>query len=93
MLFIKKYIYIYIPVLYTVYIIIILQDPSPSYSNRAAARCVLLHEFCPALHAILEDGLKVSPTRLGDQDFDRVESSQGCGAGPPSRRRLQVFPF
>jgi hypothetical protein len=35
------------------------QDPSPSYSNRAAARCVLLHEFCPALHAILEDGLKV----------------------------------
>jgi len=38
--------------------LLLFQDPSPSYSNRSAARCVLLHEFCPALHAILEDGLK-----------------------------------
>ncbi|XP_023327094.1 uncharacterized protein LOC111700428 [Eurytemora carolleeae] len=38
--------------------LLMFQDPSPSYSNRSAARCVLLHEFCPALHAVLEDGLK-----------------------------------
>lgn len=38
--------------------LLLFQDPSPSYSNRSAARCVLLHEFCPALHAVLEDGLK-----------------------------------
>jgi len=31
---------------------------SPTYSTAAACRCILLHEFCPALHTILEDGLK-----------------------------------
>lgn len=30
-------------------------DPS---SSPAAVRCILFHELCPALHAILEDGLK-----------------------------------
>lgn len=27
-------------------------------TSKAASRCILLHEFCPALHTILEDGLK-----------------------------------
>ena len=27
--------------------------------SKAASRCILLHEFCPALHSLLEDGLKV----------------------------------
>merc|ERR1719323_2934796 len=31
---------------------------SGTYSTSAACRCILLHEFCPALHTILEDGLK-----------------------------------
>merc|ERR1719394_2016840 len=31
---------------------------SATYSTSAACRCILLHEFCPALHTILEDGLK-----------------------------------
>ena len=26
--------------------------------SKAACRCILLHEFCPALHSLLEDGLK-----------------------------------
>ena len=26
--------------------------------SKAASRCILLHEFCPALHSLLEDGLK-----------------------------------
>ena len=26
--------------------------------SKAASRCILLHEFCPALHAIMLDGLK-----------------------------------
>ena len=40
--------------------LLLYQDQSnPSYSAKAACRCILLHEFCPALHAIMEDGLKV----------------------------------
>merc|ERR1719189_1581140 len=39
--------------------LLLYQDQSnPSYSAKAACRCILLHEFCPALHAIMEDGLK-----------------------------------
>ena len=38
-------------------------DPSSSSSTQqlssaASARCILFHELCPALYAILEDGLK-----------------------------------
>ena len=35
--------------------------------------CVLLHEFCPALHAILEDGLKV---RLSTSQRLKLSASQ-----------------
>jgi len=39
--------------------LLLYQDQSnPGYSSKAACRCILLHEFCPALHKILEDGLK-----------------------------------
>jgi len=39
--------------------LLLYQDQSsPTYSSKAACRCILLHEFCPALHTILEDGLK-----------------------------------
>jgi len=39
--------------------LLLYQDQSnPAYSSKAACRCILLHEFCPALHTILEDGLK-----------------------------------
>lgn len=31
-------------------------------SAPGASRCILLHEFCPALHTLLEDGLKVRIT-------------------------------
>ena len=41
--------------------LLLYQDQSnPAYSSKAACRCILLHEFCPALHTILEDGLKVN---------------------------------
>ena len=41
--------------------LLLYQDQSnPAYSSKAACRCILLHEFCPALHTILEDGLKVT---------------------------------
>jgi hypothetical protein len=39
--------------------LLLYQDQSsPTFSSKAACRCILLHEFCPALHTILEDGLK-----------------------------------
>jgi len=67
--------------------LLLFQDPSPSYSNRSAARCVLLHEFCPALHAILEDGLKEEVIT----SFGRMKTSVWrvleaiCQAGPAQR--------
>jgi len=39
--------------------LLLYQDQTnPAYSSKAACRCILLHEFCPALHRLLEDGLK-----------------------------------
>ena len=34
------------------------QDQAGPAHSKAACRCILLHEFCPALHSLLEDGLK-----------------------------------
>ena len=39
--------------------LLLYQDGSAPGAGRAASRCILLHEFCPALHTLLEDGLKV----------------------------------
>ena len=40
--------------------LLLYQDSAnPAYSSKAAVRCILLHELCPALHTLLEDGLKV----------------------------------
>jgi len=39
--------------------LLLYQDSTnPAYSSKAACRCILLHEFCPALHRLLEDGIK-----------------------------------
>ena len=37
------------------------------------SRCILLHEFCPALHTILEDGLKVSNKIIHPQYFAHLK--------------------
>merc|ERR550532_2884595 len=38
--------------------LVMYQDQAGPQHSKAACRCILLHEFCPALHSLLEDGLK-----------------------------------
>ena len=40
--------------------LLLYQDQSGPAHSAAACRCILLHELCPALHTLLEDGLKVA---------------------------------
>ncbi len=44
---------------------------SHAASNSASVRYILFHEFCPALHAIMEDGLKTEVIT----SFGRMETS------------------
>ena len=39
--------------------LLLYQDQTGPAHSAAACRCILLHELCPALHTLLEDGLKV----------------------------------
>ena len=44
--------------------------------SKAASRCILLHEFCPALHSLLEDGLKVGTVLLYFLVLNYTDASQ-----------------
>jgi hypothetical protein len=44
---------------------------SHAASNSASVRYILFHEFCPALHAIVQDGLKTEVIT----SFGRMETS------------------
>merc|ERR1719464_1888835 len=37
--------------------------------SKAASRCILLHEFCPALHSLLEAGLQAGPAQRNTCDL------------------------
>ena len=53
--------------------LLLYQDQSnPAYSSKAACRCILLHEFCPALHTILEDGLKVILLKSQSRNYKQI---------------------
>ena len=55
--------------------LLVYQDAA--HSSKAAVRCILLHELCPALHTLLEDGLKVCVDRVSyQQSVQMAESIQ-----------------
>ena len=63
--------------------LLLYQDQTGPAHSAAACRCILLHELCPALHTLLEDGLKVGTLAsileffsfdIGVQYFDDLET-------------------
>ena len=62
--------------------LLLYQDQTGPAHSAAACRCILLHELCPALHTLLEDGLKVgtlaSIAEFFNFDIDHLMMSIHC---------------